>query len=135
MPASPLRLIKRCAEFRPRSELSSVPHGTRGIYTLLERTDRDKYEVVYVGLAGGERAGVRGRLRKHAKSKAWTHFSIFEVWDNISEAEVREIEGLCRHLYRKDVRVNRLNRQRRFKKLNKPNVRFDKLKNWSKKGD
>ena len=37
VPASELRLIKRCAEFRPRDEVKLVPHNTRGIYVLLER--------------------------------------------------------------------------------------------------
>jgi hypothetical protein len=73
-------------------------------------------------MAGGEKkAGINGRLRSHLKKKAnqWTHFSAFEVWDNIREDEVRELEGIFRHIYRKDTRANRLNKQRSFKKLAK----------------
>jgi len=47
----------------------------------------------------------------------WTHFSIFEVWDNITQDEVAELEGLFRHIYRKDTKANALNEQRGFKKL------------------
>ena len=73
-------------------------------------------------MAGGEKkAGINGRLRKHLKNKPdqWTHFSAFEVWDNIREDEVRELEGILRHIYRKDTRANSLNKQRSFKKLTK----------------
>ena len=56
------------------------------------------------------------------------HFSLFEVWDNITEAEVAELEGLFRHIYRKDVRANPLNVQKGFKKLQ--NVGKKKLEDW-----
>ena len=78
--------------------------------------------------------GIRSRLLSHARSKRkrelWTHFSIFQVWDNITEAEVAELEGLFRHIYRKDTRANRINRQRSFKKLKK--VRRNNLSQWPK---
>jgi hypothetical protein len=68
----------------------------------------------------GRRGGIRGRLTSHVKSKRkgkrWTHFSAFEVWDNIRQEEVAELEGLFRHIYRKDPDANRLNIQRGFKK-------------------
>jgi hypothetical protein len=132
MPASELRLIKRCAEFRPRDEVKLVPHNTRGIYALLGKKPGDKFDVVYVGMAGGQKAGAHGRMRSHAKSKTkgklWTHFSLFEVWDNITQAEVAELEGLFRHIYRKDSRANRINKQRSFKKLKR--VKINNLKKW-----
>ena len=61
------------------------------------------YDVVYVGMAT---QGIRGRLESHVKRKGdlWTHFSAFEVWDNIRDEEIVELEGLFRHLYRKDSR-------------------------------
>ncbi|GAI10644.1 unnamed protein product [marine sediment metagenome] len=87
---------------------------------------------MYVGMAGSAGASIRGRLRRHAKSKKkskmWTHFSIFEVHDNVTEYEIKELEGLFRHIYRKDTRANMLNRQRSFKKLRK--VRENSLKSW-----
>ena len=80
----------------------------------------DGCDVVYVGMAGGEvKSGIGGRLRSHKrkKGKAWTHFSAFEVWDNIREDEVRELEGIFRHIYRKDSRAGKLNKQKAFNKL------------------
>jgi len=80
----------------------------------------DKYDVVYIGMAAGEKtASIRGRLRVHQrrKGKLWTHFSAYEVWDNIREDEIQELEGLFRHIYRKDTKANSLNQQRAFKKL------------------
>ena len=70
--------------------------------------------VVYVGMARGERSGIKGRLRTHMKSKPdlWTHFSVFQVWDNISAQEVEELEGLFRHIYRYDTQANQLNAQK-----------------------
>lgn len=122
MTASELRLIKRCAEFCRREEIGLVPRGTRGIYVLLkERRKIGKFDVVYFGMARGMGEGIRFRLKTHARSKRkgklWAHFSVFEVWDNIIDSEVRELEGLFRHIYRRDIRANRLNRQRGFKPL------------------
>jgi hypothetical protein len=137
MPISELRLIKRCAEFieQPKKNIRLVPASTRGIYTLLKHNRKtDKYDVVYVGMAGGEgKGGVRSRLKTHLKRKPkeWNYFSVFEVWDNIREEEIRELEGVLRHIYRMDTRANRLAKQRSFKKLTK--VRNDNLKDWQKK--
>jgi hypothetical protein len=129
MPASPTRFIKRCAQWLPKSEACFVPHHTRGVYALLQfRRRQEKYDVVYIGMAAS--GGIRSRLRSHKKSesKIWSHFSIFEVWDNISENEVEELEGLFREIYRKDGRANRFNRQKKFKKLQ--SVRKDELRFW-----
>jgi hypothetical protein len=71
--------------------------------------------------------GVRARLKAHAgskrKRKMWTHFSAFEVWPNIMETEISELEGLFREIYRKDRRANGLNRQRRHQRIQKVRVR------------
>ena len=76
------------------------------------------------------RTGIRGRLISHMKSKhsEWTHFSAFEVWDNVRDEEIVELEGLFRHLYRKDSKANGLNKQRKFHKLAK--VRKDDFEQW-----
>ena len=89
-------------------------------------------------MAGAARAGIRGRLRSHRESKKgkWTHFSIFEVWENITEAEVEELEGLFRHIYRKDTKANRLNEQKSFKKLDRVAVkRLEELRHSSGHGN
>jgi hypothetical protein len=139
VPVSELKLIKRCVEFREIREIRDIPSNTRGIYVLFKRRKkfnkrskkwRDKYDVVYIGMARGTKSGAHSRLNSHLKSKegAWTHFSIFEVWDNIIEAEVAELEGLFRHIYRKDSKANPLNEQRGFKKLK--TVGKKKLTDW-----
>jgi hypothetical protein len=130
MPESPVRLIKRFAEFQPKSAVGSVPSKRRGLYVLyLKHRDKkkDKYDVVYIGLAT---SGIRGRLESHERTKGhlWTHFSAFEVWDNIRDDEIVELEGLFRHFYRKDTIANRLNVQRSFKRLSR--VRHNDLKTW-----
>lgn len=112
-------------------QIHQIPRNTRGIYVLMYKRPRlDKYDVVYIGMARGERAGVGGRLRSHRRKKAdlWTHFSVYEVWDNITQAEVTELEGLFRHIYRKDTKANRINRQRGFRKLRK--IKNNNLRNW-----
>ena len=100
MPVSELKLIKRCAEFLPRSQIKNIPHYRRGIYALLRRRPKlNAFDVVYIGIAAGTKtASIRGRLRTHEHSKGslWTHFSIYEVWDNIREEEIRELEGIFR---------------------------------------
>lgn len=132
MPQSPLRLIKHCAEFLAPDRIREIPYGVRGIYVLYRfRSRSEAYDVVYVGLAGlGNRSGIRGRLQKHRRTKSglWTHFSAYEVWDNVSGEEVRELEGLFRHIYRKDSKANALNLQKSFKLIRK--VRTDDPRSW-----
>jgi len=134
MSMSELRFIKRFDEFCPKTKatINEIPPKTRGIYALLNETQPGKFEVVYIGMARGLKSGIRGRLHSHEKSdekrKLWTHFSVYEVWDNITESEVAELEGLFRHIYRKDAKANRINKQRSFKKLIKAHT---KLANWA----
>lgn len=134
MPLSPTRWIKRVAEFCPKEDADVLPGGTRGIYALFrKRRATDCYDVVYVGLSTN---GVRGRLRGHRRSpkkaKVWTHFSVFEVYDNVSDAEIAELEGLFRHIYSRDTRANRLNVQRTHRPLRR--VRENDLLAWQSKG-
>ena len=132
MEQSPLRLIKRCIEYFSADNILLFPRGIRGIYVLYKYRPRiDKYDVVYVGMTNsGDGGGVRARLRSHKKRKAglWTHCSVFEVWDNIRDEEVVELEGLFRHIYRHDAKANTLNVQRGFKKLRQ--VKDKNIENW-----
>ena len=140
MPQSELRLVKRSAEFIEKERVAELPRRRRGIYVLykkrrtkIKRQWRERYDVVYVGMAAaGRRGGIRGRLMSHARSKRrgdkWTHFSAFEVWDNIRDEEVAELEGLFRHLYRRDSVANALNIQRGFKKAKR--VKVNDLTKW-----
>ncbi len=121
MPTSALSFIRWCAEFRSKDAIPNVPPDTRGIYALLKQRPRKKFDVVYIGMARLGVRGIRARLKSHARSKRkgslWTHFSIFAVWPNISDAQVAELEGLFRHIYRKDTRANELAVQKSFKRL------------------
>ena len=124
MHQSPLRLIKSKVEFLPVGKVKSLPSGLRGIYVLYNKPNRkvSTFDVVYVGMArAGKGRGLKRRLISHTRSMTkrglWTHFSVFEVWDNIRDEEVEELEGLFRHIYRHDAQANRLNVLRRFKKL------------------
>lgn len=125
MPQAPLRLIKACHEKITQAETSRLRRGLRGIYVLFEHTfSRGRtggyFNVVYVGLAGLKaNAGIHRRLRTHRKRKGkyWTHCSVFEVHDNVTADEIRELEGLFRHIYRADAQASRLNKQRGFRKL------------------
>jgi hypothetical protein len=62
------------------------------------------------------------------KVELWTHFSVFKVWDNISDDEIKELEGLFRHIYRKDSRANKLNVQRAFRQVKK--IQADDFEAW-----
>jgi len=120
MEQSPLHLIKRCSEYIELDDINLLPLGMRGIYVLYkDRPRADKRDVVYVGMAVGGRGGIRGRLKSHRRHKEglWSHCSVFEVWDNIRDDEIIELEGLFRHIYRYDTRANKLNKLRGFKKL------------------
>ena len=116
---SSMRLIKTALEYRHIDELSHVPVNIRGIYALYKKQGK-YYNLVYIGMSGKEARGrIKGRLYRHKrnKSKIWTHFSYYEVWDNISDLEIKELEGLFRQLYRFDGRANTLNKQQTHKPL------------------
>jgi hypothetical protein len=132
MAESVLRLIKRSAEFRSIEQVREVPPGHRGLYVLYRRRFKagvENFDVVYVGMA---RKGMLARLISHAKTKQrnWTHFSVFEVWDNVRDDEIVELEGLFRHLYRHDSKANKLNKQRKFGKAFR--IRKDDFREWRK---
>jgi hypothetical protein len=104
-------------------EADSIPGGTRGIYALLQRRGRKKkvtrgtkFDVVYIGMS---RTGIRSRIRNHRDRKKglWTHFSVYAVWPNITDEEIRELEGLFRAIYRKDMRANKIAVQKGFVEL------------------
>ena len=120
MPISNCYLFKNSLEFLPVSEINQVPLKVRGIYVLYHsRKNTKAMDVVYVGMARGEKSGARGRLIVHKRNKPnlWTHFSVYEVWDNITKSQVEELEGLFRQIYRHDSNANKLNVQRTYKPL------------------
>src|SRR5262249_10378924 len=56
--------------------------------------------------------GTAGRLRSHNKHKRnWAHFSVFEVHDNVTREEIRELESLLLGIFRDDHRIRLLNMQ------------------------
>lgn len=116
---SSMRFIKSALEYRAIEEIGVVPRGMRGIYALYRKA-QGSYEMVYIGMSGRDANGrIKSRLIQHKKRKveAWTHFSYYEVWDNITELEIRELEGLFRQLYRFSPGANSLNRQVTYKPL------------------
>ena len=125
MPVSDLRLIKNSVEYLSKDELHKIPKHTRGIYVLYKRRGRVRaeshhYDFVYVGIGRGK-IGVKARLGAHRRHKGdlWTHFSVFEVWENIRDEEIAELEGLFRHLYQYDSKANSLNKQKGYRPLNR----------------
>jgi len=107
MPISSCRFFKRGFEFVPRSRWDDIPDNTRGIYALLKKGKKGNFDVVYIGCSAGTSAGIWSRMRKHNKNKAgWKLFSIFEVHDNISREEIRELEALfCTFTEKTDMRM------------------------------
>jgi hypothetical protein len=118
MAQSALRLVKRWHEYLSQEDISRLPLGLRGVYVLYKHR-AGHYNVVYVGMSATGATGIKRRLRAHRKMKRklWSHFSVFEVWDNIRDEEIKELEGLFRQIYRYDSRANALNVQRGFKPL------------------
>jgi hypothetical protein len=111
---APLRIIKRCRLYLPRGQWNKIPHVTRGIYVLYKKKplggNQKTYEVFYIGAAGvskNGKSGIRGRIKNHHKTKktGWTHYSFFEVHDNVSREEILELESLFLRIFRHDPRV------------------------------
>jgi hypothetical protein len=119
--ASKCKFIKHVAEFVDSRLSKNIPRDTRGIYALLKKHG-EQYDVVYVGMTSD---GMYSRLGQHRRDwlqSEWTHFTIFEVHDNITDEEIRELEGLFRHLYRKDSKTNRHNSQLRHMPFRDPSI-------------
>jgi hypothetical protein len=130
MPSHPCFLIKRVAERVPRNpkQIYEIPDYTRGIYTLLNKRGGSKYDVVYIGRATGEQVCFHSRISDHdKKKKGWTHFSLFEVHDNITKEVIGELEKLILHIYSQDSGTNMQNLQRRSSRF-----RVTSLANWDK---
>jgi hypothetical protein len=130
---APLRLIKRCRLYLRRGKWK-IPQVTRGIYILYNKKPRRGgkkiYEVFYIGVGGvakKAKSGVEKRIRSHNKTKeGWTHYSFFEVHDNVSRREILELEGLFLRVFRDDPRVKLDNKQPGsviFKSLSKDSAR------------
>jgi hypothetical protein len=129
MPSAPRFLIKRIVESVPRTEISGIPGYTRGIYVLLKKIDESKYAVVYIGRATGRQVCFHARISDHhRKKKDWSHFSLFEVHDNITKEMIGEIEALILHIYSRDSRANMHNLQRRSSIFDK--ITASNLANW-----
>lgn len=93
---SSMKFIKSALEYRTLDEIKLIPNGLRGIYALYNKNEKS-FDAVYVGMSGnGSNGRIRRRLISHLKNgqKEWTHFSYYEVWDNVSDKEITVIEGL-----------------------------------------
>jgi hypothetical protein len=115
-----LFLFKNYVEHIPKGKLhETVPKLVRGIYILFkEDTNTEEMNVVYVGRATeGKKQGVGARLLAHRKDKKkrWSHFSVFEVWQNVSNEIIIELEALILHIYSRDGTANKLNVQKNSK--------------------
>ena len=128
MSASSTKFVKRCAQWIPKKELKDIPPATRGIYALLQKHGRDKYDVVYVGITSRSSVGRRLARHKNDHEKVWSHFSIFEVRDSFTEDKLKELEGLFLEVYRKDSNANRFNKRERYGKFQK--VRIKSISDW-----
>lgn len=120
-----LKIVKRWRRYLPRGDWSEVPTKTRGFYVLYRksRKSQDFYEVVYIGVAGlgkGVKRGIVGRLKTHHKRiKRWTHYSFFEVHDNVTREDIREFESILLSIFRHDPRIKLENVQKSSRTLYK----------------
>lgn len=82
---------------------------------MLYRKQGEDFEVTYIGVAGlsvGGTSGICSRIKSHARhKKGWTHYSVFEVHDNVTREEVRELEALLLGIFRDDRRIGLVNMQ------------------------
>jgi hypothetical protein len=128
---SKCRFIKHVAEFVPWEFSKFIPSDTRGIYALLDKHGL-RFDVVYVGKTNYGMFSRLGRHRRDWLKSKWTHFTIFEVHDNITDKEIGELEGLFRHMYRKDSKTNRHNSQLRHMPFQDPSIQLPEKKQRSK---
>src|SRR4030095_2450290 len=130
---SPLHFVKRWRRYQDRENWPSVPKNTRGVYVLYRSRPSGRFDVCYIGVSGlgpNGTGGIRRRLKRHVKKKkGWTHFSLFEVHDNITREEIREFEALLLGIFRHDQRIQLSNKQTGSRKL----YQLQKTSNWDDK--
>lgn len=129
MPAqAPLRLVKGWERYEKKENRKLIPRHTRGLYVLYQQKPKkedgkDRFDVVYIGVAGvrhDKNGGIQGRLNTHARLITnWTHFSAFEVHDNVSREEILELESLLLTIFRRDPRIRVLNKQKGSKQFSR----------------
>jgi hypothetical protein len=138
MAKAELFFIRRSAEFLDRNRVRHLKNGLRGIYVLYKfvgvEQGKQKFDARYVGMSAGNRFAIKGRLRAHARSKRkkneWTHFSVFEVWDNITDQQIAELEGFARHVFRRDpIAKGTMNIQRGYQKIR--DVKVKDIGTWN----
>jgi hypothetical protein len=117
-----LRLIRACRIHLKRGNWQ-IPPVTRGIYDLYReghgRGKKKTFEVFYIGVGAISKktagSGIGGRIKHHASSESkrdkWTHYSFFEVHDNISREEILELEKIFLWIFRHDPRIKLANVQ------------------------
>lgn len=117
---SPFRIIKRCRFYEKKGTWDYDKPVTRGLYVLYNKEGKH-YDVKYIGVGGiglDEKSGIFGRLKKHEKTKMdWTHYSFFEVHDNITRDEIRELESLFLTIFEADSKISIINKQKRSNKI------------------
>jgi hypothetical protein len=90
---------------------------------LYRQTGDAEFEVKYIGVAGVSKeptSGIGGRLRNHHKNrKDWTHYSFFEVHDNVAREDILELESLLLAIFRHDPRIDLENKQKGSAHLSK----------------
>src|SRR5438093_4956520 len=139
---SPLRMIKRWRRYEERGNWKYLLPITRGVYVLYKEQKnsisakrKDKIaHVVYIGVAGvakEPKSGINSRLRQHDKNKKdWSHYSFFEVHDNVSREEILELETFLLAIFRHDPRLeleNTVSGSKRLSNLRKDDVWRDDL--------
>ena len=111
-----------------------MPRNTRGLYVLYRKRGVHGYEACYIGVAGlgaTGGGGIRARLKSHnAKKTGWTHYSLFEVHDNVTRDEIKELEALLLGIFRHDARIELSNKVRGSLKL----YELRKAKHWKAPG-
>ena len=105
-------LFKNFYEYLPIERALELPQKMRGLYVLYMTDGKNGMSIVYVGMTD---SGAKGRILKHRfgkKEGLWTHCSVYEVWDNITQEQIAELEALFRHVLRKDSAASSLNVQK-----------------------
>ena|ERR1041385_5943485 len=137
MPKSKLTIFKRTIQFQKRETFSQIPSDIRGIYILHLGNPDDVCRSVYVGRSHGK-VGIKQRISEHTRHTSdhwkWTHFSVYEVHDNVSDVQIGELEGLLLYAHRKHPGICTINKQKRPKafRLSPPNgVKEKSFAKWN----
>jgi hypothetical protein len=104
-------------------EIEQVFDCDQAIYVLYQEVDvaGTVMDVVHIGACSGNEGDVKNCLIHHRSRGdiSWSHFSVFAFREWVPTKDIKELAGLFRHIYRKDLYARSASVAKAYKPLSR----------------